>query len=264
VVPFAQPPGAESEFLAHRRRAAWIRGMVSAPLLGVKSLSFLLITVGAFGCASHQRSTQAPAGPSAHAPPPSSAAPSSHMAHGGHGGDDSLGAAIDPGAASPVPVREAVAVLVPTRGSRVGGVVRFRDGGSGAELDVTASVDGLPPGVHAYHVHVYGDCSSPDADSAGPHFHFMGSSFEEQPGFITGNLGELRGGDAPTTVQQTRVHASLQGRYSIVGRAVVVHERGNDPASPPDGAAGKRLACGVIGVAGPARTPPRTALRPPP
>jgi Cu-Zn family superoxide dismutase len=46
--------------------------------------------------------------------------------------------------------------------------------------------------------------------------------------------------------------ASLQGRKAILGRAVVVHERGNDPQSPPIGNAGGRIACGVIGAADPA------------
>ena len=178
------------------------------------------------------------------APPPSGEAP--------------LGAAIDPGAPTSASVREAVAVLAPLKGSRVTGVVRFREDGD--LLDVTASVDGLPGGVHAYHVHVYGDCSSPDGESAGPHFHFTGSSFGEAR-IITGNLGELRPDGRPTIVDHTRIQASLQGRFSLLGRAVIVHERGNDAMSPPDGAAGKRLACGVIGIAGPALAVPKTALR---
>jgi Cu-Zn family superoxide dismutase len=167
---------------------------------------------------------------------------------------------VDPGASDPIPVHDATAVLVPTKGSHVSGVVRFRE--SGDALEVTASVDGLAGGAHAYHVHVYGDCSSPDAASAGPHFHFTGSSFDEEVPIITGDLGELRPDDKLTTVHQTRVRASLHGRYSIIGRAVVVHEHGNDPASPPDGGAGKRLACGVIGVSGPVPAAPRTASRP--
>jgi Cu-Zn family superoxide dismutase len=168
---------------------------------------------------------------------------------------------IDPGAPEPVPVREATAVLAPTKGSHVGGVVRFRDHGD--VLEVTASIEGLTRGVHAYHVHVYGDCSSPDGESAGPHFHFRGSSFDKEAPIITGNLGELRAGDRPVTEHRTRIRARLHGNYSIIGRAVIVHEHGNDPMSPPDGASGKRLACGVIGVSGPLPAPPATAYHHP-
>jgi Cu-Zn family superoxide dismutase len=240
--------------------------MVSAPILDVKSLSLLFISVAAFGCSSGGRSPAAPAPVSASAPyplnvnpprhdtPPPSAATPTHAldaAHGTHAAPDEsagLGAAIDPGAPHPVPIREAVAVLIPTKGSHVGGTVRFRE--DGEQLDVLASIDGLPGPVHAYHVHVYGDCSAPDAESAGPHFHFTGSTFGEHR-FITGDLGELKPDrQLKTTVHRTRVSAQPHGKFSILGRAVVVHERGNNHASPPDGAAGKRLACGVIGLVG--------------
>lgn len=234
------------------------------------------MSVAALGCSSGGRSPAAPAPVSASAPyplnvnpprhdtpPPSAAAPTHapDAAHGTHAPPDQsagIGAAIDPGARDPVPIREAVAVLIPTKGSHVGGTVRFRQ--DGEQLEVLASIDGLPGPVHAYHVHVYGDCSAPDAESAGPHFHFTGSSFGEAR-IITGDLGELKPDrKLQRTMHRTRVSASLHGKFSILGRAVVVHELGNNPASPPDGAAGKRLACGVIGLVGaPAEA---TALHP--
>lgn len=197
---------------------------------------------------------------------------------------------LDPSAATPEQVKYAVAVLQPTKGSKVKGVVRFMDTGSG--LQVRADVFGLSKGKHAYHVHLYGDCSSPDAESAGEHFDFMGSH-AAQPGSattsgtttpgttgtttpgattpdtptagtatgaaggaaggtpahtVTGNLGDLEPMKSGKAVHSAMIqNATLQGRYSIIGRAVVVHEKGNDLMSP-DGDAGKRLACGVIGV----------------
>lgn len=154
---------------------------------------------------------------------------------------------VDPGASKRVDVREAVAVLQPTAGNRVTGVVELREAKGG--VDVVASIDGLPPGRHAHHVHVFGDCSSADAKSAGPHFHFRGSSFDESVRIITGNLGDLESSGVRTTKHQARVPAAtLQGRYSLVGRSVVIHAKPNDHSHPPDGNAGDRLACGVIGV----------------
>jgi Cu-Zn family superoxide dismutase len=159
---------------------------------------------------------------------------------------------VDPGAANKQPVKRAIAILHPTAGSKASGVVRFVDVG-GRGLDVFAVVHGLDARVHAYHVHVFGDCSSGDAKSAGPHFNFLGSSFDDEVGMITGNLGHVqRHKTGPTSTHQGRVEdASLQGEFSIIGRAVVVHERGNDPSVTPDGDAGARIACGVIGVANP-------------
>jgi Cu-Zn family superoxide dismutase len=157
---------------------------------------------------------------------------------------------VDPGADDPVRATQAIAILYPTRESSVIGVVRFR--AVEGELHVFAAVEGLPGTAHAYHVHVFGDCSATDASSAGPHFHYTGSSFDDRVRMVTGNLGELRrdNGRATTIHRASIPGATLHGPYSIVGRSVVVHERGNDPAITPDGGAGRRLACGVIGVAG--------------
>lgn len=156
----------------------------------------------------------------------------------------------DPGAAQPEPVKEAVAVLHPTAGSSVHGTVRFaREDG---QLKVTASASGLPAGPHAYHVHLYGDCSGPEAKTAGTHFNFQGSSKRPPADIqrITGNLGELQpGADGSASAETTLEEATLQGPYSIIGRSVVIHEQGNDPSQPPIGGAGSRLACGVIGIA---------------
>jgi Cu-Zn family superoxide dismutase len=43
----------------------------------------------------------------------------------------------------------------------------------------------------------------------------------------------------------------LSGADSIIGRAVIVHEKADDLKTQPTGNAGGRLACGVIGVAKP-------------
>ncbi|KAB2893921.1 MAG: superoxide dismutase family protein [Kofleriaceae bacterium] len=186
-------------------------------------------------------------------PPPAAASAPDHPASGAPARQPSEARSVrlfvDPGASELTWVREAVAVLTPTEGSDVAGVVRFRETRDG--LDVFSVVDGLPPGRHAYHVHVYGDCTQREAKSAGPHFHFTGSSFDRGVRHITGNLGELRSdGDRAATHRTKLPAASLQGRFSIVGRAVVVHAQPNDPSQPPDGGAGDRLACGVVGISG--------------
>lgn len=148
--------------------------------------------------------------------------------------------------------RAAVAVLHATEGNEVGGTVRFAPADGG--LRVNAEVSDLPGDRHAYHVHLYGDCSADDGTSAGTHFNFLGSSTNPPADIdrITGNLGDL---DADAEGKATHAalveNASLTGPKSIIGRSVVVHASANDPEQPPIGAAGPRLACGVIGIAEP-------------
>lgn len=150
-----------------------------------------------------------------------------------------------------VPQR-AVAVLHPTAGNGVTGRVTFIPSENG--LRAATRAEGLSPGEHGYHIHIYGDCSAADATSAGTHFNLDGSSLDppEDIGYITGDLGNLEAGDDGRAVHETEIeNAELTGPKSIVGRAVIVHEKPNDPGDPPIGAAGARQACGVIGIANP-------------
>lgn len=159
---------------------------------------------------------------------------------------------VDPGAETPAPVTRAVAIIAPTEGNEVKGTVWFEATDKG--VSIKTEVEGLPEGEHAYHVHLYGDCTGADGKSAGTHFHFTGPS-QNPPAdikIITGDLGNLKAGkDGKATHEAAIETASLQGKFSIVGRAVVIHEKPNDPKSPPIGAAGGRLGCGVIGIAAP-------------
>src|SRR6185295_2603523 len=63
---------------------------------------------------------------------------------------------------------KAIAVLHPTKGSNVEGTVTFTKAGD--EIKVVADLTGLTPGNHGFHIHEFGDCSSPDGKAAGGHF----------------------------------------------------------------------------------------------
>jgi superoxide dismutase, Cu-Zn family len=163
--------------------------------------------------------------------------------------DSSAATYEDPGAEDPVVVDHAIAVIHPTRGNDVRGTVRFTRVNGG--VDVRTELRGLPPGAHAYHVHLFGDCSGPDAMSAGTHFNFHGPSKHPPKDIqhITGDLGELTADASGNASAEHHIDdIELTGRFSILGRSVIVHERGNDPEHPPLGAAGDRLGCGVIGI----------------
>src|SRR5437764_11602144 len=67
---------------------------------------------------------------------------------------------------------KAIAVLHPTAGSKVSGTVTFTEVADGVQ--VQAEITGLTPGNHGFHIHEFGDCSAPDATSAGAHFNPTG------------------------------------------------------------------------------------------
>jgi Cu-Zn family superoxide dismutase len=113
-----------------------------------------------------------------------------------------------------------------------------------------ARFSGLPAGAHGFHVHLLGDCRG-EGKRAGTHFNFSGPSRNppEDIDRITGNLGILESGeDGQAQLEADIDDARLHGPYSILGRSIIVHARANDPKQPPIGAAGARIACGVIGL----------------
>src|SRR6185295_205346 len=66
-------------------------------------------------------------------------------------------------------VKRAAAQLAPTAGQKVKGSVAFTK--EGGKLHVVGDVVGLEPGSkHGFHIHEFGDCSAPDASTAGDHF----------------------------------------------------------------------------------------------
>jgi Cu-Zn family superoxide dismutase len=48
----------------------------------------------------------------------------------------------------------------------------------------------------------------------------------------------------------TDTHISFSGSHSIIGRGVIVHAGEDDLTTQPTGAAGGRVACGVVGIGG--------------
>lgn len=143
----------------------------------------------------------------------------------------------------------AAAMLTPTQGNSVHGRVSFSREPNG--ISIKAEFSGLPPGKHGFHIHEYGDCSAPDASSAGEHFNPFGKKHggPHAPDRHAGDFGNITAaedGIAEATMSSEII--SFEGPGSILGRSVVVHGGADDLTSQPAGAAGPRLGCGVIGV----------------
>ena len=144
---------------------------------------------------------------------------------------------------------EAVATLSPTEGNDVSGQVTFSETEDG--VLVVAEVTGLAEGMHGFHVHETGDCSAPDASSAGDHFNPTDAPHGAPDAAASerhvGDLGNLEAGaDGTARYERTDMVLTLGGPSSIMGKAVIVHAGQDDFSSQPSGDAGNRLACGVI------------------
>src|ERR1019366_10806696 len=126
--------------------------------------------------------------------------------------------------ASAQEVKKAIAVLHPASGSQVMGTVTFTktDGG----MQVVADITGLTPGQHGFHIHEFGDCSAPDATSAGGHFnpYHMQHGGPAAAMRHAGDFGNLEA-DASGKAHYERVDTtiSLDGVDSIIGHGVIVH-----------------------------------------
>ena len=147
----------------------------------------------------------------------------------------------------------AVAVIHPTEGNDISGVVKFTQTDEGVRVEATIS--GLPSeSLHGFHIHEYGDCRASDGLSAGGHFNPTDMP-HGGPTDAERHLGDL--GNLPTdeegvaSVDFVDEQLSLSGEHSIIGFGVIVHEQRDDLVSQPVGDAGPRMGCGVIGVANP-------------
>ena len=167
-----------------------------------------------------------------------------------------FGAAFSMAAAeSPAAIKQAIAVLHPAAGSKCKGEVRFSQ--EGDSVKVVAKLEGLTSGQkHAFHIHQNGDCSAPDAMSAGGHYNPEGKphGLPDSDMRHAGDLGNVQAAaDGKALYEITVKNISIAGvNNPIIGRGVIVHAKPDD-GSQPVGNAGGRIACGVIGVVTPAK-----------
>ncbi|MDR2015883.1 MAG: superoxide dismutase family protein [Azoarcus sp.] len=142
---------------------------------------------------------------------------------------------------------QASALLAPTQGNTVQGTVLFRQEADG--IRTIAEVSGLTPGSHGFHIHEKGDCSAPDATSAGGHFNPHGTAHGKagEGAYHAGDLPSLEAdaqGNAKLNAVLTGI--TLTGDHSIVSRGLIVHASPDDYTTQPTGNAGARVACAVI------------------
>lgn len=143
------------------------------------------------------------------------------------------------------------AEMSPASGSNVTGEATFTDLGDG-DVTFKLTVENATAGSHAVHLHEKGDCSAPDASSAGGHWNPAGVEHGKRPvdqQYHAGDIDNLEvGEDGKGELTMTITGWSIGGPDStnILNKAVIIHAQADDFESQPSGAAGKRVACGVI------------------
>ena len=145
---------------------------------------------------------------------------------------------------------KARAIIAGTKaGVPVAGTVILEDTKEGLKVD--AEITQAPAGLHAFHIHEFGACGD-EGGAAGSHYnpggHPHGDVMKGGVEMVhAGDFGNLTVGDDG----KASLHAVVPGltlsygKYSVAGRAFILHEKADD-FSQPVGNAGSRIGCGPI------------------
>lgn len=136
-----------------------------------------------------------------------------------------------------------VARVTPKNGSTVHGIISFTQ--KGDKVGVAGQFFELFPGRHSIYIHTTGNCSSPNAASAGPVWNVAGNS-DKRP---TGALPELIAGTEGRAEISWSVRTMSVGTGrpdDVIGRSVVVHADVDPDPKVEFGVRNGWIACGVI------------------
>lgn len=108
---------------------------------------------------------------------------------------------------------------------------------------VVADIMGLPENstgnFFAFHIHDGTSCTGKDFSDTGTHF----NPDDDMHPFHAGDLPPLLSNDGRAYCQVLTNRFRIE---DIIGKTVVIHDMADDFRTQPAGAAGKKIACGVI------------------
>lgn len=134
-----------------------------------------------------------------------------------------------------------------------------------SDVNIAGEIKGLADGEHGFHIHAWGNLTGGCAATGGHYNPFNKThGAPDAKARHVGDLGNIVSKDKVAKVDITDDVITLCGRRSIMGRGVVIHADRDDlglgsewgwsvltadkPDSKTTGAAGARVACGIIGV----------------
>lgn len=147
-------------------------------------------------------------------------------------------------------------------GATATAVLKFASGSDAGTIKLTEApagvllkfdLKGLTPGPHALHVHETGKCEA-DFSGAGGIYNPLGAKhgFLNEEGPMAGDLPNVvaaADGTAAAEVLTTLFRLSKETEDTLFdadGSSLVLFEKADDYLSEPEGAAGTRVACGVL------------------
>ena len=201
----------------------------------MKYVSLVAIAVLVAGCGGKEDTT-----PTADAPAPAGDSPS-------------VATTTEPETTSSAEATAGAGVqLSPTQNNTANGGLKITAAGTGVKI--SGMVQGLKPDSEfGFHFHEKGDCSAPDATSAGAHFN-PGNQQHGNPQAQPHHAGDMLNvksdaqGVAEVSIDNADVSLQTGQPNDILGKALVLHAKPDDYKTQPSGDSGDRIACGVVAV----------------
>jgi Cu-Zn family superoxide dismutase len=121
----------------------------------------------------------------------------------------------------------------------------------GKQVKAVVSISKAPPGVHGFHIHTNPDCANA-GDAAGAHWDPEGTATHGAwgtPPHHGGDIGNITidaNGNGSASLTTDAWSIGTGATNDVVGHSVILHANPDDPTMQPAGAAGARIACGII------------------
>jgi Cu-Zn family superoxide dismutase len=147
--------------------------------------------------------------------------------------------------------KDNVKIAIKDPAGKTVGWAMVKSAGQGVHIRLT--LDHMPPGEHAVHIHSAAKCDGPDFKSAGPHFNpdTKQHGLENPDGHHAGDMANFSvdgKGNAAVDLYNKDVNLGSDSHslFSNGGTAIVVHAKADDMRTDPSGNSGDRIACGMI------------------